>query len=161
MDRRAFIARTFALGLLAAPLAGESRQAAGKVARIGWLSPTVGPSPRSQSFLQGLRALGYVDGRNIVVEYRSAEGRFERLPDLAAGLVRLQVDVIVAEYTQASLAAKGATSTIPVIMVGVADPVGVGLVASLARPGGNITGTSSMAAEVVGKQLARLKETLL
>jgi len=101
-----------------------------------------------------------VDGRNIVVEYRWAEGKFERLPDLAAGLARLPVEVIVAEYTQASLAAKAVTPTIPIIMVGVADPVGVGLVASLARPGGNTTGTSSMAVEVAGKQLALLKETV-
>lgn len=157
---RIVLAVTLTVSLVAAPFAVDAQQAAGKVVRIGWLSPAVGPNPRSESFLQGLRDLGYVDGRNIVVESRWAEGRFERLPDLAAGLVRLQVDVIVAEVTQASLAAKGATSTIPIIMVGVADPVGVGLVASLARPGGNITGTSSMAAEVVAKQLALLKETV-
>jgi putative ABC transport system substrate-binding protein len=149
---------SFVLALLAAPVPSPGQQP-GKVYRIGYLSGSIS-NPSSQSFLQGLRDLGYVDGRNVVVEYRWAEGRFERLPDLAAGLVRLQVDVIVAEYTQASLAAKGATSTIPVIMVGVVDPVGVGLVASLARPGGNITGTSSMAAEIVGKQLALLKETV-
>jgi putative ABC transport system substrate-binding protein len=124
MDRRAFIAGSLALTFLVAPLAADAQLAAGKVARIGWLSPAVGPNPSSQSFLQGLRDLGYVDGQNIVVEYRWAEGRFERLPDLASELVRLQVDSIVAEYTQASLAAKSATPTIPIIMVGVADPVG-------------------------------------
>src|SRR5262249_18604640 len=97
---------------------------------------------------------------NITIEYRSADGKFERLPDLAAELVRLKVDVIVAAVTQASLSAKNATGTIPVIMAAVANPVDSGLVASLARPGGNITGTSAMSDEVVGKQLELLKETL-
>ena len=111
-------------------------------------------------FRQGLRELGYVEGKNIVIEYRFAEGKFERLPDLAAELVELKVDVIVARATQASLAAKGATRTIPIVMQGVSDPIGTGLVASLARPGANITGTSAMSAEVVGKSLELLKETV-
>ena len=100
-----------------------------------------------------------MEGQNIVIEYRWADGNFERLPELAAELVRLKVDVIVAAVTQASLAAKNATGTIPIVMVAVANPVDSGLIASLARPGANITGTSSMTDEVVGKQLELLKET--
>ena len=105
---------------------------------------------------KGLRELGYVEGSNIRFEYRWAEGKFDRLPELAADLVRLQVDVIVAFVTQAAEVAKKQTSTIPIVMVGVADPVGAGLAASLARPGGNVTGTSSLAAALVGKQLELL-----
>jgi putative tryptophan/tyrosine transport system substrate-binding protein len=101
-----------------------------------------------------------LEGRNIVVEYRFAEGKFDRLPDLAAELVRLEVDVIVAGVTQASLAAKGATRTNPIVMVGVSDPLGSGLITSLARPGANITGTSAMTGEVAGKSLELLKETV-
>src|SRR6185503_12702131 len=130
-----------------------------KVPRIGFLGATPDPA-RTESFRQGLRGLGYVEGQNIAIEYRWADGKFERLPDLAADLVRLKVEVIVAVVTQASLAAKKAAGTIPIVMIGVSDPVGSGLVASLARPGANITGTSSMTAEVVGKQLELLKETL-
>ena len=107
--------------------------------------------------MQGLRELGYVEGRNIRFEYRWAEGKFDRLPELAADLVRLHVDVIVAFVTQATEAAKKQTSTIPIVMVGVSDPIGAGLAASLAHPGGNVTGTSSLAAAVVGKQLELLK----
>jgi putative ABC transport system substrate-binding protein len=105
-----------------------------------------------------MRELGYIEGRNLQVEYRWAHGQFERLPELAAELVRLNVDVIVTGVTAASLAAKAATQSIPIVMVAVGDPVGVGLVASLARPGGNITGTSTMNTEVVGKQLELLKD---
>jgi putative tryptophan/tyrosine transport system substrate-binding protein len=130
-----------------------------KVPRIGFLSPTSDDS-RVEAFRQGLRELGYVDGQNITIEYRWADGRFDQLPDLAAELVRLKVDLVVAVVTQASLAAKKATGTIPIVMIGVSDPVGSGLVSSLARPGANITGNSSMTAEIVGKQLELLKETL-
>jgi putative tryptophan/tyrosine transport system substrate-binding protein len=130
-----------------------------KVSRIGFLSPTSDDS-RVEAFRQGLRELGYVDGQNITIEYRWADGKFDKLPDLASELVRLKVDVVVAVVTQASLAAKKATATIPIVMIAVADPLGSGLVSSLARPGANITGTSSMTAEVVGKQLELLKETL-
>ena len=101
--------------------------------------------------------MGYVEGNNIVVEYRSAEGRFDRLPELAAELVRLRVDVIVAVVTQASLAAKNATKTIPIVMLAVGDPVGAGLVTNLAHPAGNVTGTSVQAVEVGGKSLELLK----
>jgi len=128
-----------------------------KVPRIGFLSPTSDNS-RVEAFRQGLRELGYVDGQNITIEYRWADGRFDQLPDLAAELVRLKVDLVVAVVTQASLAAKKATGTIPIVMIGVSDPVASGLVSSLARPGANITGNSSMTAEVVGKQLELLKE---
>ncbi len=146
---------------LTLPLAAEAQQTA-KVPRVGWLSPGSSTSDENflASFRDGLRELGWVVGQNIAIESRWAEGRFERLPDLAAELVRLKVDVIVASVTQASLAAKHATGTIPIVMVGVGDPLGSGLVASLARPGGNVTGPSSMLAEASGKQLALLKETV-
>jgi putative tryptophan/tyrosine transport system substrate-binding protein len=137
-------------------------QQAKKIPRIGFLASVSASSDtdRIEAFRQGLRELGYVEGQNVTIEYRWADGRFEQLPDLAAELVRLKVDVIVAVVTQASLAAKKATGTIPIVMVGVSDPVGSGLVASLARPGTNITGTSSMTAEIIGKLLELLKETL-
>jgi putative tryptophan/tyrosine transport system substrate-binding protein len=134
------------------PLAGVAQ-----VPRIGLLSPA-DTDWFVDGFREGLRELGYIEGRNIRFEYRPAHGRFDLLAGLAAELVALDVDVIVAGVTQASLAAKGATRTIPIVMVGVADPVGVGLVASLSRPGGNITGTSTVAAELIGKQLELLKE---
>ena len=140
---------------LSSPLEGQQPK---KVPRIGFLAPTL-QQHYVEAFQQGLRELGYVEGQNITIEYRFADGKFERLPDLAAELVRLKVDVIVAAVTQASLAAKNATGTIPVMMVAVANPVDSGLVGSLARPEGNITGTSAMTDEVVGKQLELLKET--
>jgi putative ABC transport system substrate-binding protein len=133
-----------------------------RIARIGFLAAPSRPGVAHmfEAFLQGLRELGYVEGQNISIEYRSAEGKFERLPELAAELVRLKVDVIVAVVTQASLAAKNATGTIPIVMMAVGNPVDAGLVASLAHPGANITGTSVMSDEVVGKQLELLKEIL-
>jgi putative ABC transport system substrate-binding protein len=132
-----------------------------KVPRIGFLSAATrtGYQYLTDAFLQGLREVGYVEGQNIVIEYRWADGNFERLPELATELVRLKVDVIVAAVTQASLAAKNATGTIPIVMVAVGNPVDSGLIASLARPGANITGTSVMSDETVGKQLELLKET--
>jgi putative ABC transport system substrate-binding protein len=138
-----------------APLAAET-QHAGKIYRVGLLSPT-SQSLGLEGFREGLRTLGYVEGRNIIVEHRSAEGRFDRLPRLAAELVQLRVDVIVAVVTQASLAAKNATTTIPIVMLGVGDPVGAGLVTSLAQPGGNVTGTSFQNVEVAGKSLELLR----
>jgi putative ABC transport system substrate-binding protein len=164
MNRRAFIT----LGaVLAAPLAVNAQQA-GKVYRIGFLSPSSPSDPERlaspfgergfAAFRQGLRDLGYVEGKNIVIENRWAEGRFERLPDLAAELVRLKVDLIVSVVTQATLAAKNATRTIPIVMVAPGDPVGSGLVGSLARPGENVTGPSSMYGDLVVKQLEVLKE---
>jgi putative ABC transport system substrate-binding protein len=106
---------------------------------------------------EGLRGLGYVEGRNIRFEYRWAEGKYDRLPELAADLIRLKVDVIVAFVTKAAEDAKNQTSTIPIVMVGVGDPVGAGLATSLARPGGNVTGTSALALALVAKQLELLK----
>lgn len=165
MDRRTLITHV-AFGLVAAPLTSHA-QLAGKVRRIGYLAP--GPSSPSdaagirafQSFRQGLRELGWVEGQNIVIEYRFAEGRFDRLPDLAAELVRLKVDLIVATTTPAAAAAKNATATIPIVMVSVGDPVGLGLIASLARPGGNVTGQAfSVGTEIFGKQLELLKEVV-
>jgi len=157
MDRRRFLL-TSLVGALAAPLAAEAQPAA-KVYRIGLLSPT-SQGLGVEGFREGLRALGYVEGRNIVVEHRSAEGRFDRLPELAAELVGIRVDVIVAVVTQASLAAKNATKTIPIVMLAVGDPVGAGLVTSLAQPGGNVTGTSFQNVEVAGKSLELLKNAI-
>jgi putative ABC transport system substrate-binding protein len=157
MNRRRFL-RTAGVGLLAAPLAAEA-QHAGKVARMAVLGSTRAEDlPQSEGLRQGLREHGYVEGQNIAIEYRWAHGRFERLPDLAAELARLKPDVIVALVTQASLAAKNATSTIPIVMVAVGDPIRAGLVPSLARPGGNVTGNSSVSVEVMGKSLEILKE---
>ncbi len=161
ISRRAFIGAV-AAGLLAAPLAASAQQA-GKVPRIGLLgtlSPS-GTSPGLDAFRQGMWELGWVEGQNIVIDYRFAEGRFDRLPDLAAELVRLKVDIIVAAPTPAAVAAKNATETIPIVMIFVGDPVGLGLIASLARPGGNVTGLSfSVGLEILGKQLELLKETV-
>jgi len=117
-----------------------------------------GVNRRHRAFIQGLRDLGYVEGQNITIEYRFSEGQYERLPAFAADLVRLQVDVIVAPATQNVLVAKQATRRIPIVMTGAGDPVGNGLVASLARPGGNVTGLSILAFETVGKQIELLKE---
>jgi putative ABC transport system substrate-binding protein len=144
--------------MLGLPVAAEAQQA-GKVPRIGFLfygSP--GPSPELDAFRQGLRELGYIEGQNITIEYRFAGGRVGQLPELAAELVRLKLDVIVTPGTPASVAAKQATSTIPIVFAGVADAVGAGLVADFARPRGNITGLTGISAELGGKRLELLKE---
>jgi putative ABC transport system substrate-binding protein len=156
VDRRAFIART--LGLLAAPLAAEA-QPVGRVPRIGILRIGSQPDPFVEAFRQGLRQLGYDEGRNINIEYRWAEGRDEQLPGLAADLARLKVDVIVAGGSQA-LVAKRATTTIPIVMPVANDPVGEGIVASLARPGGNVTGLAFLSEGLPGKWVELLKEVL-
>ena len=127
-----------------------------KVPRIGYLFTGLLPP---KEFLQALRELGYVEGRNIAVEFRAAEGKEERLPVLAAELVSLNVDVIVAPGTAPAQAARQATKTIPIVYMGGADPVAIGLVASLARPGGNVTGITSLSRELTGKRLELLKET--
>ncbi len=149
------------LALTLAPLAAEAQQAA-KIARIGYLSLDVATSAHlREAFLQGLRDLGYVEGRNVVIEYRDTEGKFERLPALAAELVALKVDVIVAAGgTPSALAAKQATRTIPIVVAIAADPVASGLVTSLARPGGNVTGLSMLTPELVGKRLELLKQAV-
>ncbi len=148
-----------ALAILAAPPAAEAQQPAGKIPRIGILRPGSWPDPLVEAFRQGLRELGYAEGRNINIEYRWAEGRVERFPSLAADLVHLKVDLIVAAGTQA-LAAKQATTTIPIVMPISTDPVGSGLVVSLARPDGNATGFATLSEELPGKWLELLKETL-
>src|SRR5205814_5722131 len=149
ITRRTFLAST--VGVLAAPLAAEAQEA-GKVARIGVLNSGSPPAPFVESFKQGLRELGYVDGRNVSIEYRWAEGRDERLPGLAADLVRLKVDVIVAGVGAVE-ATKRVTTTIPIVMPVSTDPVRVGLVTSVARPGGNITGVTTLSGELPGKWL--------
>ena len=131
-----------------------------KIPRIGYLA-TVSLSSipdRTEALRQGLRELGYIEGKNIVIEWRSAEGKLDRLPALASELVRLKVDIIITGGPPATRAAKEATSTIPIVMTFDPDPVGSGFVASLARPGGNITGLSTLAPEISGKQLELLKE---
>ena len=136
-------------------------QTTAKVPTIGVLLPyAAGSDARLGAFQQGMRELGYIEGQTIKIEYRWADGKFDKLPELAADLVQKKVDLIVTLVTQPTLAAKKATATIPIVMVAVSDPVGSGLVTSLARPGSNITGTSSMTAEVVGKQLELIRETL-
>jgi len=138
-------------------------QPAGKVYRIGYLStPTRESVARVvDAFLRRLRELGWVEGRNLVIEYRWAEGKVERLPGLAADLVRRKVDLIVAPAGSAALAAKNATSSIPIVMIFPNDPVVLGLVASLSRPGGNVTGTTfTTSSEIFGKQLQILKEAI-
>ncbi len=152
-----------ALALLVAPIAVRAQQPQ-KAYRVGVLSPfssSFGPGPSFEAFRQTFRELGYVDGRNVALEYRWADGRSNRLPDLAAELVRLRVDVIFSAWgTPAALATKKATSTIPIVFAGVGDAVGVGLVASLARPGGNATGSTFITEETIGKQLELLKEAV-
>jgi ABC-type uncharacterized transport system substrate-binding protein len=161
MKRREFI--TLLGGAAAAwPLAARAQQSVAKVPRIGFLGNStaeleanlIGP------FRDGLRALGYEEGRNIVIEYRWAEGKYERFPALTAELIALKVDAIVTAGTPASLAVKNATTTIPLVMVAVGDPVATGLVASLARPGGNITGLTSISSEMEGKRLELLREVV-
>ena len=162
MIRGVAVIAVLALSLLAAPLAAEAQQAA-KVARIGYLSNSLAASPHlREAFRQGLRDLGYVEGRNLVIEYRDAEGKVERLPALAAELVALKVDVIVTEAgtTVVPLAAKQATRILPIVFASAADPVGSGLVTSLARPGGNVTGLSGLSAELVGKRLELLTQAV-
>jgi putative ABC transport system substrate-binding protein len=147
------------VSLLLAALRATEAQPAGKNPRIGILRPGSPPDPLLEAFRQGLRDLGYDEGRNISIEYRWAEGRNERLPDLAAALVRLKVDVIVAG-AGAVEAAKRATTTIPIVMPVSTDPVKAGLVTSLARPGGNITGVTTLSGDLPGKWLELLKETV-
>ena len=155
--------RKFAISLgalaLAAPFASLSQSA--KIPRIGYLQPIApqnGTSPFLEDFRQGLRDLGYVEGKNIQIEVRWGEGRLDRMPALAAELVRMNVDVIFAVSSPSVWAAKNATKTIPIVMPTSSDPVGDGLVASLSRPGGNITGMSLMAPELSAKRLQLLKE---
>ncbi len=160
MDRRAFIG-ILAGGLLAAPLVAQA-QPLDKVRKIGYLD---GASPRSNpeltdAFRDQMRQLGYVEGKNLVIEYRWAGGNYDRLSDLAADLVRLRVDVIVTVGDPVIQAVKTATTTIPIVMASVGDPVGRGFVVSLARPGGNITGVSNFAVALSGKWLEILRQAV-
>src|SRR3989454_4089755 len=160
MIKKTVVALAVALVLILTFVTRNDAQQAKKVWRIGFLaatSPSV-EAARIEAFRQGMRELGYVEGKNIVIEWRWAEGKFDRLPDLAAELVRLNVDVIVTGGSTSSGAAKEVTTTIPIVMAQVNDPVGSGFVASLARPGGNMTGLSTLAAGLSGKRLELLKE---
>jgi putative ABC transport system substrate-binding protein len=157
MKRRKFI--TLLGGAAAAwPLAARAQQQ--PVRRIGYLTPGPALPQIDASFIEALRQLGWIQGKNVLVEFRYAENDADRLARMAAELVRLNVDVIVARSTPGPLAAKRATATIPIVMSGAGDPLGVGLVASLARPGGNVTGMSLMAPDLGGKRLEILKEIL-
>jgi len=159
MDRRAFIV-TLSGGILAGPLAAEA-QPAGKIPRLCFLELNAGLWRSVYSpFFQGLRDLGYVDGQTITIDYLSADGRVERFPTLAADCVRLKADIVVASTTLAAQAAKKATRTIPIVMHGLGDPVAAGLVVSIARPGGNVTGVSMMSPGLAAKRLELLKEVL-
>ena len=160
--RKAIFSILLAVVLLAVAVSAEAQQQAGTVPRISFLSTAAlsSVSPRLDAFHQGLRELGYIEGKNIVLEYRSAEGNINRLPELATELVRLKVDCIVTAGDNPTRAAKQATSTIPIIMTSVGDPVGLGFVASLAHPGGNITGLSTITADLAGKRMELLKETI-
>ncbi|HEY7062897.1 MAG TPA: ABC transporter substrate-binding protein [Chloroflexota bacterium] len=161
LTRRRFVwgAGAAGLGLLVGcvrlPWEAEPR-----AARIGYLATGQGPGPSSEAFRQGLRDWGWIEGQNIVIEGRWAGARLDRLPALATELVRLQPDVLVATSTPATQAAMQATSTIPIVMVNVSDPLGLGLVPSLARPDGNVTGLSNLAAGLSGKRLELLKEAV-
>jgi putative ABC transport system substrate-binding protein len=158
MNRRTFIG-TLTGGLLAAPLAAEGQQ---KVSRVGYLEPGVADpgTPFFEAFRQGLTDLGWVEGRTIAIEVRAAEGKYERLPSLAAQLVDLNVDVIFASSTPAAVVAKRATKTIPIVFGRCADPVGSGLVTGLAHPGGNVTGWTHEGLELRVKYLDLLKDAV-
>jgi len=144
-------------GVLSAPF-GSFAQQKGKVWRVGFLALTSGPDEFVEAFREQLRTLGYGEGSNLAIDYRWGAGKEERLPELAAELVRLKVDVIVTRTTIVAAAAKRGTGTIPIVMASSADPVGAGLIASLARPGGNVTGVALNSTETVGKRLQLLRE---
>ncbi len=158
MQRRAFIAGIGG-ALLAGPLTAEAQPAA-EPPRIGVLMFLPMTKAAREEFRQGLRDHGYVERQNIVVEWRSADGKTDRVDPLAAELVRLKVAVLIAEFTPAVRAAKSATHTIPIVMASAGDPVAMGLVASIARPEGNVTGFTNIAAELSGKRLELLREVI-
>jgi putative ABC transport system substrate-binding protein len=161
MKKAGFLSIPFVVVLLAVAVITEAQQPA-KVPRIGLLtagSPST-MAARTEAFRQGLRELGYVEGKNIVIEYRYAEGKRERWNDLASEMVRLKPDVIAVGGTGLTRSVKEATSTIPIVVGGAGDLIGTGLVSSLARPGGNITGSTSISPDVSGKRLELLKEVV-
>jgi putative tryptophan/tyrosine transport system substrate-binding protein len=157
--RKTVMRLTLCAMLLALCASAEAQQPK-KVPRIAWLtsSPLSGNANRIEAFRQGLRELGYVEGKNIVIDYRSGEGNPDRVRALAVELVRLQVDIIVTAGASTTRSAKAATTTVPIVMAQDIDPVGSGFVTSLARPGGNITGLSTLGSELSGKRLELLKE---
>ena len=160
MRGRRLFGLALVLGVLAAPLSADAQQPV-KRPRIGWLAPgsaSTSPASRLEAFRQGLGELGYIEGQNITIEYRWAEGKLERLPGFAAELVRLKVNVIVAGGARTASVAKQATATVPIVVPFTSDLVGAGFVESLARPGGNITGLTAMSPELSGKRLELLKE---
>jgi len=156
------IVLTLLLGVLLAPLSATEAQQATKVPRVAYLTAVSlsANAARIEAFRQGLRKLGYVEGKNIIIEWRGADGKPDRLPVLAAELVRLKVDIVVSGGPTVTRPVKEATTTIPIVMTFDNDPVGSGFVASLARPGGNITGLSTLAPDIGGKQLELLKEII-
>jgi putative ABC transport system substrate-binding protein len=158
MDRRHFVLTSLA-GALFAPRGAEAQQTE-KVRRVGFLSAAIPGSSVDDAFRQGLREHGYVEGQNLLIEWRFAEGRYDRLPGLAAELIRLKVEVVVTLSTEAALAAKKATASIPIVFTQVSDPVATGVVSSLARPGGNLTGFSMLAVDLTGKRLELFKEAV-
>ena len=157
MNKRRKLVIALGAGAFAAPFISFA-QPQGKVWRVGYLAPTSGPDELVEAFREQLRTLGYVEGSNLAIDYRWGAGKEERLPELAAELVRLKVDVIVTRTTIVAAAAKRATSTIPIVMAGSADPVGGGVIASLSHPGGNVTGLTSNSTEIVSKRLQLLRE---
>ena len=157
--RRIGLAVVLAISLIPALLAPEAQQTE-KVRRIGFLSAAIPGSAGDDALRQGLREHGYVEGQNLLIEWRSAEGRYDRLPGLAAELIRLKVEVVVTLSTEAALAVKKATASIPVVFTQVSDPVASGIVSSLARPGGNLTGFSMLAVDLTGKRLELFKEAV-
>ena len=159
MIRRVALAAAVALGLLAVPLATDAQQA-GKLYRIGYLETGAVRQLPWEAFRERLRELGYVEGQTVAFEVRWVDGRLDRLPTLAAELVRLKVDVVVTAGSPAARAAKNATTSIPIVMATGGDPVGLGLVATLARPGGNVTGLTTLSRELSGKRLEMLREAL-
>jgi putative ABC transport system substrate-binding protein len=158
MNQKIFVLALGAL-LFALCFPAEAQQS-GKVPKIGWLGTGSASAPARELFVRAFRALGYVEGKNIAFEYRYADDKLDRLPALADELVRLKVDVLLTPATPAAVAAKNATRTIPIVFVGGFDPVALGLVDSLARPGGNVTGFTSIASVLTGKRLELLKETI-
>ncbi len=158
MDRRTFAA-SIALGVLVEPFAARAQRDT-KVHRVGYLNLRPGPNAQDEAFVEELRGLGYVEGHNLIIDYRWAAENEERLPALATELVALKVELIVTSATPAVNAAKRATSTIPIVMAAAADPVGSGLVASLGHPGGNVTGMTLLSTDLAGKRLQLVREIL-
>ena len=162
MNKRRKLLIALGSSALAVPLASFAQEHSAKIARIGFLiaEPLSGQASRAESLRAGLRDLGYIEGKNITIEIRSADGHYDRLPELAAELARLKVDVLVAFGAKAVLAAKRVTITIPIVIPSVSDPVALGLTRSLARPSGNITGSSMFGPEVAAKRVELLKEAV-